>query len=547
MTILTLRVLTVLFMACLGFPAAAQSTIPNQKLATGSVSGSVTLKGKRVPGINVALRSMGSDQPLPALIATTDSEGNYRISKVPAGQYQVSPVAPTFVITEMIMAGHQGKLVILTEGESVDGIDFTLVKGGVITGKVLDADGRPVVEEPLNLIAVDSSDQSGRTHLLFFRTDDRGVYRIFGIPAGRYKVAVGQNSRMDSLGRPRRPYPPTYHPDTADAAQAEIVEVVEGDESAGIDITVGRILDRYAASGRIIDGETGQPLSNIRLGVARRTENGGHDYQPVRSLSSSRGEFKIEGLMPGAYSIVISQYEDNTPFADPVSFEVVDRDVNNLVVKTSKGTTLSGVVVLDGSNDKALLAKLYQLQLNLWVQGGPSGFPTWRRTAINPDGSFRLGGLPPGVATINTLSFPDHKPVKDFVVLHTEREGMRVTQGIELKVGDETTGLKVFVGYGKGLVRGELTFVNGTMTPGSRLMAQLTRLGESVPLRAAEVDARGHFAIEGMPAGTYWLQIQGYIPGARNMAARQQVNVVDGAVTEVTITLDLNPKSTVKP
>ena len=151
--------------------------------------------------------------------------------------------------------------------------------------------------------------------------------------------------------------------------------------------------------------------------------------------------------------------------------------------------------MLDGSNDKELLGKLYQLRLNVFVQGGPAGSPTWRSTAINPDGSFRLAGLPAGVATINTLSSSNYRPVKDFVVLHTEREGARVTQGIELKPGDETTGLRVFIGHGNGKVRGELIFVNGTSGTGSRLFAQLTRAGESVPLRGAEVDARGHFAI----------------------------------------------------
>ncbi|MBA3568054.1 MAG: hypothetical protein H0W28_01725 [Pyrinomonadaceae bacterium] len=150
------------------------------------------------------------------------------------------------------------------------------------------------------------------------------------------------------------------------------------------------------------------------------------------------------------------------------------------------------------------------------------------------------------MATVNTLS-SDHQPVKDFVVLHTEREGVRASQGIELKAHEETNGLRVFVGHGTGVIRGEVIFVNGTSTPGSRLMAQLTRVGETVGLRAAEVDARGHFAVEGMPAGTYWLQIHGYIPGARNQFARQQVNVVDAVVTEVTITLDLNPMPGSKP
>jgi len=496
----------------------------------------------------VALRRSESDQRRPALIGTTDLEGNYRISNVPAGQYQAAPIAPTFVIPQMTRSGHEGKLVVLTEGENVVGIDFTLVKAGVITGKILDAEGRPVVEERLNLIAVDSNSQNVRSQILDFRTDDRGVYRIFGLPAGRYKVAVGQDVRLGALGggRPRRPYRQTFHPDAADSSQAAIVEVLEGGETSGIDITVGSILEGHTASGRIIDGRTEQPLANVRLGVASRMENRDYGYLPVRSLSSSRGEFKIEGLPPGRYSLVIAPQGENDRFADPVLFEVVDRDVENLIIKTSKGASLTGVVVLEGSNDKALLARLYRLRLNVYVQGGPPEFSTWRATAINPDGSFRLTGLPPGVATVNTLS-SDHQPVKDFVVLHTEREGVRASQGIELKAHEETNGLRVFVAHGTGVIRGEVIFVNGTSTPGSRLMAQLTRVGETVGLRAAEVDARGHFAVEGMPAGTYWLQIHGYIPGARNQFARQQVNVVDAVVTEVTITLDLNPMPGSKP
>jgi hypothetical protein len=552
MTTPTLRLLTALILSCLAFLSSARSqTIANQKVATGTVSGRVTLRGKGVPGIAVALRKAESDQRRPALTGTTDPEGNYRISKVPAGQYQAAPVAPTFVIPEMTRSAHEGKLVVLTEGENVVGIDFTLVKAGVITGKVSDAEGRPVVEERLNLIGVGSigSNRDVRSRMLDFRTDDRGVYRIFGLPAGRYKVSVGQDGQMGTLGsgRGRRPYRLTYHPDAADSSQAAIVEVVEGGETSDIDITVGRILDGYAARGRIIDGETGQPLANIRLGVTPRMENRDYGYPGVRSLSSSRGEFTIEGLTPGRYSIVVAPQEGNDTFADPVLFEVFDRDVDNLIIKTSQGATLTGVVVLEGSNDKALLARLYRLRLNVWVQGGPPGFPTWRSTAINPDGSFRLTALQAGVANVNTLSSPDYEPAKDFVVLYAEREGVRMTQGIELKAREEISGLRVVVASGTGVIRGEVIFANGTATPDSRLGALITKAGESVPLRAAEVDARGHFAIEGLPAGTYSLQVRGYIPGARNQSATQQVNVVDGVVTEITITLDLNPVPGSKP
>lgn len=538
-----------LVLGCFAFLTSAHAqTIANQKVATGTVSGRVTLRGKGIPGIAVALRKSEPDRRRSALIGTTDPEGNYRISNVPAGQYQAAPVAPTFVVPETSSFGrYEGKLVILTEGENVGGIDFTLVKAGVVTGKVLDQEGKPVVEETVTLIAADSNSQNVRSVISNFRTDDRGVYRIFGIPAGRYKVAVGQEGGAFASGRPRRPYRLTFHPDAPDSSQAAIIEVVEGGETSGIDITVGRILDGYAASGRIVDGETGQPLANIRLGVAPKTENRLYGYQPVRALSSVRGEFKVEGLTPGAYSLVIAQVEDNSPIADPVPFEIVDRNVDNLVIKTSKGATLSGVVVLDGSNDKTLLARLYQLRLNVMVRGGAPGFPTWRSTAINPDGSFRIIGLQAGMASVNTLSSSDHRPAKDFVVLHTEQDGIRVTQGIEVKANEETSGLRVLVGHGTGVVRGEVVFVNGTRPSGSRLMAQLTMEGQGVPLRSAQVDARGHFAIEGIPAGSYWLQVAGYNPGARYHSARLQVNVADSVVTDVKVTLDLDPLPGSKP
>lgn len=568
MTTLTLRLSTALLLGCWIFLSPAQcsaatpsttrslplavltssQTSANQNV-TGTISGRVTLGGKGVPGIAVALRRDESDHRGPALIGTTDPEGNYRISKVPAGQYRAAPVAPTFVLPEMSGSGREGKLVVLTESENVAGIDFAVVKGGVITGKILNAEGRPLIEERLNLIPVDSGVRSMRLQRQNFRTDDRGVYRIFGLPAGRYKLSVGQDSGLSSFGGsgPRRPYKLTFHPDATDSSHAAIIEVVEGGETTGIDITVGRTLDGYSARGRVIDSETGKPLANISLGVSPKVENRDYGYPAFRSISSSRGEFKFEGLTPGRYSLVISPQGENNPFADPTLFEVVDSDVDNLIVKTSKGATLTGVVVLEGSNNKALLANLYQLRLNILVQGGSPGVSAWRSTAINPDGSFRLTGLSAGVATVNTISAPDYRPVKDFVVLYTEREGIRVTQGIQLKADEETIGLKVFVARGTGVVRGELRFVNGAVPPSSHLSAQLIRDGESVPLRGAEVDTRGHFAIEGVPSGTYWIQIYGYIPGARNQSARQQVNIVDAVVTEVTITLDLNPVPGSKP
>src|SRR5688572_8076344 len=86
---------------CAGFTSASTSQTNFQKKApNGSVSGRVTIHGKGAPGIAVSMRNAGlPSQPVQALKATTDQDGNYRITEVPAGNYQVAPMSAAFVMS----------------------------------------------------------------------------------------------------------------------------------------------------------------------------------------------------------------------------------------------------------------------------------------------------------------------------------------------------------------------------------------------------------------------------------------------------------------
>jgi len=84
-----------------------------------------------------------------------------------------------------------------------------LVKGGVITGKITDVEGRPLIEEWVYLFDAEpalkqTAEKIGNVRVRDGQTDDRGIYRIFGVAAGRYKVAVGNdggNLRWRSVAR----------------------------------------------------------------------------------------------------------------------------------------------------------------------------------------------------------------------------------------------------------------------------------------------------------------------------------------------------------
>jgi hypothetical protein len=514
---------------------------------TGTISGKVTLKGKAATGVTVGLRvSPQNFSSSATLRATTDSEGNYRITGVPAGSYQVAPAAPAFV--------SKNQIVVLAEDETAEGIDFALVRGGVITGKVTDADGRPAIEQTVSLIAADPppNQPPNQPSMVFpvtsVQTDDRGIYRMFGVTAGRYKVYSGraQNNPLQAMQSARASYNQVFYPNVSDAALATAVEVAEGSEASNIDIALDRPTQTFAASGRILDGQSNQPLSNVNFGVqmisgTMRSFGGGG------ATSNSRGEFRLENLAPGKYAVMIFPQQGTDVHADPVTFDIIDQDVEGLVVKTSRGASLSGTVVLENTDDKTVLARLLQLWINGYVQTQDPGGSVGHSVAINPDGSFSLVGLDAGTAHLSLGARQDRSVLKGFVVVRTEVGGVSQPSGIQVNAGDQVTGVRLIVHYGNATVYGVVNLINGTLPPGARIFVQVSRAGEVTPIgQSPQVDARGHFLMEGLPGGTYDFTAVVYNPAAGRtppLRTKQQAVVADGATTNITITVDLSPGS----
>ena len=130
---------------------------------------------------------------------TRDYDGRYALLGLAPGQYNVTALVPAFVVTGSSPTA-PGKTVALALNETVESVDFKLVRGGVITGRVTDSDNRPVMEERVDLLQLDENGNPANRQpggsLYNYQmnlTDDRGIYRLYGVPAGRYKVSVGTN------------------------------------------------------------------------------------------------------------------------------------------------------------------------------------------------------------------------------------------------------------------------------------------------------------------------------------------------------------------
>jgi hypothetical protein len=478
--------------------------------------------------------------------ATTDADGNYRVTGLLAGNYQVAPVAPAYVLPDLVAAYARGKPLLLAEGEEVQNVDFSLERGGVIAGKVTDGDGRPVVEERLTLVPVDQNRPNPQMYGPFSagaQTDDRGVYRIYGLGAGQYKIFAGRDYDSYYTGGPGRvAYEKTFYPDTTEPAKAKVIEVTEGSESTNIDITIGRTVPGFVASGKLVDGETGQPVTGHRIGLRRLVNN---DYSGANmwAVANSQGDFRLENIPPGKYAAMILPMPGVETRAESAPFEVVDQDVTGLVVKTIKGLSITGTVFIEGKNDSSMLAKLSDLRLQAYVRGEGSFQSFGQSTTINADGSFRVGGLGGGIANF-ALGSQEGRPPVNFNIVRVERDGVVQPRGLELNAAEpQVTGVKLVLRYGTGSVRGEVKLENGPLPAGGRVMVWIRRMGEtSSSLRPYNTDLRGRFLIEGVSAGDYELVVQANLPARQLPSVTAPITVTDGQVSEVAVTLDLKPK-----
>lgn len=515
--------------------ASAQSQSAVDKVPTSTISGKVTVGGKGVSGVVVGLvisDNYNSNLRPTRFRSTTDEDGNYRITNVPPGTYDVIPASPACVATE------GRKSLIVGKNETVENIDIALERGGVITGKVTDADGRPVIEESI-YVSVATLGQRP-FYVRHVRTDDRGIYRAYGVPAGSYKVSAGSDAYSSVGRRAAGSRQRTYHPNTADPAAATVINVSEGSEAADVDITLSGPAGTYSVRGRVIDGDTSQPVPNTRIGVHIFWERGASSIGGVAE-STKDGEFKVENVAPGKYALHSEPPAGSDWYSEAVNFEVIDRDVEGLLIKTFRGASASGVVILEEMDNTKVRASLVGSRiLGHTVDGyfGRSG----PYATINPDGSFRLTGLPPGRLT------PHLHPSEPFRLVRLERDGMVYPNGVEIREREQVTGLRVVVGHANGAIRGVIRPANGLALPAtSRLRVVVRRTEDLTPgpySSPVETDARGHFRVERLIPGTYEITVSVLIgaPSAQRAAippAKQTVVVTNGAVADVTITLQI--------
>lgn len=539
----------------------------------GAITGRVTGSGdddQPISGVGIILMPSGFSRYArkPVARAMTGADGFYRLENVPAGSYQLQILAPahTPAKAHATFGIGVGRAINIGAGETIDHQDFELARGGVITGRVTDADGKPVIAERLKLLRPNRDSHSAPINIgspYGFETDDRGVYRMYGLPAGRYLVCAGdeKDSRAMRAALSGRNLTHTCYPNATEEAQARIVEVSPGVEATGVDITLPPPVKTYEVTGRITDAETGQPLANLSYGFGVLSPDGknlvNRGWGSVKT--TPEGEFRFGNLMPGRYAVFVMTRDGDVAnyYSEALPFEIDDANLSGLVLKARRGATLRGVVSVEGTTDRAVIAKLAQVDLHVRV------VPVNRRTGelqpgassrlIIQPGGFFVSGLPPGKAQVMLSAFSSPP---GFRLLRVERGAAGQRDGFEIGDGEQVSDVRIRLAYGTTVLRGQLEVRRdgqpSQIPEGAQMYVVLRLAGGERTARdniSTEVDGRGRFVLEGLVAGEYELTGNGWIrpspdapQGTAFPTVRQIINVPEKGEINVTLIYDLSAK-----
>lgn len=309
---------------------------------TASLSGRIVTDAAGRPVRRAIVKLTGSE--LPQSVSTiSDDQGRFAFTGLPAGRVTVTASKAAHLTTAYgaRQPGRPGTPVSVAAGQDVRDIVLQLPAGGVITGTVRNQYGEPMpgVAIVVGRPELDRPGAGQSSTLGNVATDDRGVFRVFGLEPGNYIVgaqmrlsqgavlALAEREVTEALaslqrGAPApgrsasttapRPVPPAplsamapiFFPGTADVSQAQMVSVRAGEERSGIDIALQPV-PALKISGTVSAPSGQLPPIQISFASDVAVQLPGYSAsQPSLSRGTGNdGRFTYTGVIPGRYMI----------------------------------------------------------------------------------------------------------------------------------------------------------------------------------------------------------------------------------------------------
>ena len=518
---------------CIG--SKAQQAKPQADTAkTGSISGRVVNEsGQPLIGATVFVRNATVSST--SRTTTSNAEGNFQVNGLDNGLYYVSANSPAYVTQPTDV---DNPLPVYRVGDT---LRLELIRGGIITGSVTNTTGDPIVGVRVRAFMVrDATGKPTKGAVFSFgesATDDRGIYRMYGLAPGTFLVqAGGGGTSMGTSSSGTELDAPTYAPSSTRDSASEIQ--VRSGEEATVDIRY-RGDPGHSISGTVkVQGANGASIMLSQTGDGVLPTAG--SYQPP----GARG-FAISGLADGEYSItaqeVVSQVSSGYPeiaISEPVHITIKGADITGLELIPRPLASIAGRIILEPSplpecqnKRQPLLSETMVSLVQNRKNPSPDQLGLLRlfvgTSSPDKEGAFLVRNVRQGQYSFSPRFFARYWYLKSMLIGSGNQTGPS-TRGpatlpkdaaktwTAVRPGDRVTGLMITLAEGAGSIRGRIEPKEGTkLESGLRVyLSPSERDRAEDPMRyfTTIVGDDGTFTLTNLPPGKYWALTQGLQP-----------------------------------
>lgn len=522
-----------------GSPVRVQAITEYNELIRVSASGQVFIPDAALPPSS------------PQLSAITDNDGRFRIAGVGPGAYTVRAQRDGYFAPPLngAIQPTASASVSVQQGQNAASAELRMVKGGVISGRIRDPRGQLLPNMAVSAYRVTYS--NGRkvwTQTVASSTDDRGEFRLFWLLPGEYYVGATPRPPGAAPG-PQDLWERVFYPAATDPLAAVPVLVRDGAEASGTDIQLREFNSTaFKISGLAINpsaqanpstGTVDRSVMSFTL-VPRNpdmldSENPATYTNVLPAASRLNGEFELRNVRPGVYDlyprgpgfatsgpssfVTVNAPGGGTAIADtatgriiatnvppvsnrrvPMSRIAVDvnRDIADLRMVLSEGSTLAGDVVVNGGG-----VKLDSVRLTLRpLDTTPSQFVSpIGPIPVTAAGKFSVPNVPDARYTFQIAGLTENAYVADI------RQGGGSVLDTGFIVDPLASPLQVLINGSGATLDGYVQTtdrkpaVNATVT----LVPPVSRRETAQRYKVTVTDEFGRFSMRGVAPGTYKL------------------------------------------
>lgn len=490
-----------------------------------SITGRVVNEGGQpIPNAAIYVNQMGVKRVSNRSLGT-DEEGRFIADDLAVGTYYISAHVPGYVQVDNLTQETYYRL-----GDSAT---IRMTKGGVITGTVTSATGEPIVAVKVQVALVRDLDGRPVRRLPVYNerpTDDRGIYRLYGLPSGIYLVmATGQSQYFGIGSTAYDDNTPTYYPASTRDTAAEVI-VRAGDEVTGIDIRY-RGERGHAVSGNISGpvkadaSPQGAFLITLTHAHSGAVAASGYIFEQMKKRS-----FAFYGVQDGEYELTArsATNADNVAASasSPRRVTVKGADVTGVELALVPLGSIAGRIILEPLQEaqrkaecepkrRSSLEEILVTARRDEKADKDKSFGYWEsitHSASSEAGEFTIQGLRAGRFRLESQLPGESWYVRALVLPGSTpaKQNSAAQNGLSLKQGEQISGVTVNLAEGAASLRGKVvSSIEGASLP-SRLRVYLVpadRQQADNLLRYAEagVQADGAFTLTSVAPGRYWL------------------------------------------